>query len=417
MAEITKNKDLQDSDVALSGGNAVITVTSSAPTLQLTESEQSSAVTYNSGYLDYVFNVDTEEYTLVGRGDMAGSAISITSTHLGYPVTGIADSAFAGDETLKTIIIPPSVRKIGKNAFDGCELLTNVVIEDVDEDDDEDLTIGEYAFRSCAIETINIPSRVVKIGESAFESNIDCTDLTFSDNSRLVEIGKKAFYECESIGSAFLPKGLEILGYGAFSGCTMLRDVELPSTLQVLENYAFANCVNLENVEYSGTAQLTTIGQLAFYKCERLPKITIPSTVTFIGRQAFSQCLALNSVAFEDVYTWFLSYTQNIQSGNEGIVDSSTIYPATGATTAAQLLKDENGAGGCFWHKLKQMIKPQISLEGSMLTMTDPLGVAEIFFIYVNGKKRAEVYPEDSGSGASLDETGEEPTSLEETEE
>ncbi|WP_051638698.1 leucine-rich repeat domain-containing protein [Butyrivibrio sp. NC2002] len=59
-----------------------------------------------------------------------------------YTVTSIAPSAFAKDTTLKTLTIPNTVTKIGKNAFKNCKNLKKVTIKTKG-----NLTVGKNAFK------------------------------------------------------------------------------------------------------------------------------------------------------------------------------------------------------------------------------------------------------------------------------
>ena len=65
-------------------------------------------------------------------------------------------------------------------------------------------------------------------------------------------------------------------------------------------------------------------------------------------------------------------------------------------------LEDVSGYMDWWWFRREQMIAPTISIADNTLTMTDPWGVAESFYVYVNGGKRCEVYtplhPEYSGT-------------------
>jgi len=67
----------------------------------------------------------------------------IISDSTEFPVTKIADNAFNGCEVLSSVIIPRSVKEIGKQAFSGCSSLTKVIIPD------SVLKIGEHAFSFC----------------------------------------------------------------------------------------------------------------------------------------------------------------------------------------------------------------------------------------------------------------------------
>ena len=72
--------------------------------------------------------------------------------------------------SLQTIVIPPFVKVIGKEAFCECERLTNVELPEGLEE------IGEWAFNRCtSLYDIVIPQFVKVIGKEAF---FGCSELT-----------------------------------------------------------------------------------------------------------------------------------------------------------------------------------------------------------------------------------------------
>lgn len=77
----------------------------------------------------------------------------------------IDDYAFSGCENLTTINLSDSIRYIGDNAFYGCSSLKNIHWPL------RLTTIGNYAFRQTALETISLPEGVTSVGDGAFS---DC---------------------------------------------------------------------------------------------------------------------------------------------------------------------------------------------------------------------------------------------------
>lgn len=67
--------------------------------------------------------------------------------------------------------------------------------------------IDNYAFYySARLESVNIPSTVKSIGQSAFECCYALKNLTFDDMYMNVSIGNRAFFSCESLKAVSLPK-------------------------------------------------------------------------------------------------------------------------------------------------------------------------------------------------------------------
>lgn len=161
----------------------------------------------------------------------------------GKPVAGIEEKAFyvlsgtAGSTkniiTAKKLVIPSTVKVIGKNAFSALENLTEIIFD------------GE--------------SRLETIGDEAF---LDCKKLTeFTIPTAVTSIGKKAFSGCEKLNIESLPQGLTSLaesvfektatlkinlinitevGYRALYG-SKLQTIENPENLVRVESGAFAN--------------------------------------------------------------------------------------------------------------------------------------------------------------------------------
>lgn len=309
----------------------------------------------------------------------------------------------------------------------------------------ESLVIGESAFENCsALEKVTIPARAVSIEKKAFKNCANCETLTFSDNSRLINIGEAAFQSCTKLTSINLPEGLATVDKNAFYMCTGLTSVVVPSTLEVLSTHIFSSCPKLTNVEFRTNTSVTTnqkyteIKSYAFYACSMLREIHIPASTKIIRPCAFDECPKLRRVYLDNRFGWFVSksddpdttdaryigYSSIYEDMDEGIAEqyacnftlsSLNGYPTHADTNAYHIYRDgefshhaaelngnnELQIGGFLeynWYRRTKMPPPVISLAGSILTMTDPLGVAEEFWIYVNGVKKCMVLP---GSTAS----------------
>ena len=129
-------------------------------------------------------------------------------------VTSIAGSAFESDGTIRSVIIPSSMKFIGSAAFWNTGLET-VVINGVEE-------IGANAFNETDIREITLPVGVKKIGNSAF---LDCEKLTkVILLSGVEEIGEYAFF-ATGIGQITFPASVNKIGREAVAECKNLKKV------------------------------------------------------------------------------------------------------------------------------------------------------------------------------------------------
>ena len=244
---------------------------------------------------------------------------------------------------------------------------------------DSYITIGESAFASCSgITTFHIPNSIKSIGNQAFWRT-GISNLSFGENCRVEEIQAYAFNGIK-ITELTLPKSLKTIGIGAFGNCTELTTINIPINLQTIGDGAFAACEKLTTVDMSKARMLKHIGESAFYECYELRSIVIQKNVTYIGANAFTDS-GLTAAYFDDVFGW---YTVNLTTGARTPLDYLNLEEGQGEIVA-YLLK--NGAtADCDWYKLDQMNPPELILEGDILTITDPIGFAEQFKIFANGK-------------------------------
>ncbi len=152
------------------------------------------------------------------------------------------------------------------------------------------------------VTSIKIPSNVesngqtytvTSIGDGAFASRY-ITSVDIPDS--VTSIGDYAFDHCLSLTSVNIPDGVTSIGNRAFSMCSGLTSVDIPDSVTSIGNSAFSECHNLTSVDIPDG--VTSIGGGAFYFCLRLTSVTIPGSVTSIGDRAFGDCTELTSVTF-----------------------------------------------------------------------------------------------------------------------
>lgn len=140
---------------------------------------------------------------------------------------------------------------------------------------------------------IVLPSTLKEIGKEAF-MNAEFKSITF--NSGLTEIGISAFEGATGLGDVVLPEGLVTVGNRSFFGSDV-KSAVLPETVYKINYYAFQNCEQLTSVTF--TDKLEEIGSQAF-SGTGLTTVTIPKSVQELGDKAFAECKSLTEVIFED---------------------------------------------------------------------------------------------------------------------
>ncbi|MCL2806097.1 MAG: leucine-rich repeat domain-containing protein [Treponema sp.] len=210
----------------------------------------------------------------------------LESIVLGEGIKEIGEEAFTNvkrinNDTSKiaNVIIPGSIKKIGKKAFFSIGAASITISAGVQ-------SIGEDAFRSNQLKEVTIPEGVSEIGDGAFFANF-ITKVSFPNS--LTKIGEWAFAGSgsKSLGNKIpfitLPPNLKTLGEAAFKE-NKLTEITIPSGVKTIGKAAFESN---ELVRVTICDGVTTIGAEAFKK-NKLANITLPPSVTTIKDKAFS---------------------------------------------------------------------------------------------------------------------------------
>lgn len=143
--------------------------------------------------------------------------VTLPSTLVGLPVTGVGEYAFKGNTVIKSMTMPISITKLERGVF----------------------------FECTSLESVTLPK--------------NCT-----------QIGQYMFYGCTSLTNVSLPNILSDVPRFCFRGCSSLKTIDLPSTVKSIGDYAFANCPELESVYVS--KYVSSISKTAF---DNSPKAVI----------------------------------------------------------------------------------------------------------------------------------------------
>ena len=291
--------------------------------------------------------VNNSEYSVVGYEGRISGELEIPSSKNGKPVTTIGQGAFSGCD-IDTLIIPNTVKEIGKNAFSNCYMLKEISMSSNIEKVGQDAFLGcaqikftndkncdyignagnpylilvrankkdynytyvnegckiilDNVFNGCgAIARMTLPDSLVTIGDYAFSSCVKLSTLNIGENSKLAYIGKGAFENCTKLAEVSFSRSLKELGYGAFQNCAVLSSVKFATEceLKKISDFAFSYCPAITSITIPKNVE--TIGASSFVLCKGLTQVTIArgTKLSSIGLNAFQYCSSLTTFNYQ----------------------------------------------------------------------------------------------------------------------
>ena len=185
------------------------------------------------------------------------------------------------DDQTTTIVLPASIKYIGRNAFANRKKLKEINLPSRLEN------LSPFLFENCeSLEKITLPEKLVRIEEHAFYSCKKLKSLTLPETLETIE--NSAFSKCESLATIKIPNSVKAIGSGAFERCENLKIVELPQNLSEISYALFSSCIKLEKIIMPRDVKI--IKERAFYSCENLSEIQLPEILTEICKNAFTGC-------------------------------------------------------------------------------------------------------------------------------
>lgn len=216
-------------------------------------------------------------------GKRAFYGCRIDSLALPEGVVDIEDEAFC--DCYLSISLPNSLRSIGKLAFSSGFRSQTIDLRNVEE-------IGDYAFEYSNIKSLVIPASVRYIGKNIIKGCNYITHVEVEEDNPYYDSrdGCNAILDTKTDKliaghmMSVIPSSTKIIGEEAFCHSSFGRNVTLPTGLVSIEDRAFYFC-NFMNLDIP--EGVTSIGDHAFEGCYYMSSFSLPSSLTHIGDSAF----------------------------------------------------------------------------------------------------------------------------------
>ena len=286
------------SSTSITDGNWVLKVTASGTELSVT------GVTSVDDATTLDLSVAVEGgYSIVSVSGLATATTKASLQNLILPETlrTIGKDAFSNCTSLKTVtpFLPASLTSLGATSFHGCPIETPLVLSN------PALTSipanGIYGvFKGGRFPSADLSqSGITLIGQSSFQNDMELSTLLLPET--LTTIGAEAFSDCTALKTVtpFLPESLMSLGTTSFYNCPVETPLVLsnPALTSIPANnkYGVFKGGRFPSADLSRSG-ITLIGQSSFQGDAALTTLLLPGTLTTIGAEAFSDCTALKTV-------------------------------------------------------------------------------------------------------------------------
>ncbi len=158
------------------------------------------------------------------------------------------------ESSLEKVTIEEGVKIIGISSFCGCGNLTEITLPNT-------IEVIEYdAFCACSkLEKIILPDSLIRIGKAPFTICDRLKEVVVGENNRAVKSiggnlfsknGKKLIWYqvCSKNIEFVVPAGTEIIGEAAFAYNNYIERIVLPNGVKKICGDAFGRCKNLKEV-------------------------------------------------------------------------------------------------------------------------------------------------------------------------
>ena len=279
---------------------------------------------------------DSENNTYSVEGISASSGFQnseLESIEIQAPIEALEDSTFLKCQSLTTVKLPSSIKKIGSNAFQGCKNITK--LEGIDWSKVE--VVEKHAFDSAFLGTAD----PIVFNEESFKS--------------IQELGASAFKNAKNLtGKIVIPEGIETINYDVFNG-TGIEQLVLPNSLQKIGDRAFAFCRQLEKIQIgeNKSSQLNYIGLAAFANDTSVQEFVIETSKENVTTSLSG---SFQKVPTQPTYTVTLPIDSNIEEGSD-----ITLQDAVNQAKDGDIITIKKGIS----------LDGPVIVEGKSVTITD----------------------------------------------
>ena len=181
-------------------------------------------------------------------------------------VVNIYHRCFFNCNELERVVLPKTLKRMGKMAFKNCASLEEMIIPD-----SVNIIGAEMLMNCMALEKLILPSQIREIPPRAFSNCRRIQEVKLPEQMK--SIGEEAFQKCSSLKHIALNEQLETVGKRAFEGCCSLQEFIMPESVKGVSEGEFNGCSSLQHIHLSG--QTNDFGGSCCQDCWNIKEISM----------------------------------------------------------------------------------------------------------------------------------------------
>ena len=210
------------------------------------------------------------------------NTFSLKTITLPETIKSLGDYAFK-NSALQSIHIPAGLTSLGKNPFVDCDDFSTITVAP---ENTHYQTIGGVLYTKTGvtftIQGVDYTPKTYAL--VCYPGGLTATTYTVDANTEM--IAHSAFMGITKITDVILPEGLAEIHEHAFERCIGLTKLDVPDSVKQIGRYAFANTANLSSVNFNETSTLPRISIYSF-AYSGITSIRIPASVSTLAQYAF----------------------------------------------------------------------------------------------------------------------------------
>ena len=248
------------------------------------------------------FDVNENGNKIINVRDKSVAVYDIPSQINGIDIDTIDKEVFKDNKNITTVNIPSTIRYIEDSAFENCENLETVTFSN----ETEELYIKRRAFANCSsIEELVLPDNLTKIYEGSFSGCSSLTKLTtpfLGGGQTYANSSYNAYYtlayifgtdETIALKDVVVTKQ-EFFKYECLTG-TSIESIKILSEITEMNRISYYVQDSLVSIDLSNT-KLEILPYDAFNGCTKLTSVSLPNTLRKISAYAFCGCSSLETI-------------------------------------------------------------------------------------------------------------------------